>query len=291
MCSGAYRLSKRSIVEMVRDFFGVDISLGSIANIEQQMSRKLAAPVAEAHEHIKRASVVHVDETGWFVRSLRAWLWTAVTARVAVFMIRKSRSRETSQELVPESFRGVTVADGYRVYDWIHPQRRQQCWAHLLRNFRGLLDHGPVAAEFAQHMLVAIERLFDRWHPVRGTTLAQIAAALAPSRAEIHALLDEGSRSSSGKVRRMCSNLLQREPSLWAFACHRHVEPTNNAAERALRPAVLWRKSSFGTDSENGSRFAERILTVVASLRMQGRNVLTYLTRAFDRPDPIWREA
>jgi transposase len=301
MCSGAYRLSKRTIVELMRDFFGVAISLGSIANVEQQMSRALAASVAEAHAHVKNARVVHVDETGWFVRSLRAWLWTAVTARVAVFMIRKSRSRETSLELLPQTFRGVTVADGYQVYDWIHPERRQLCWAHLLRNFRGLLEYGDVAKAFGERILHAIGRLFERWHAVRGETrartIAEVDIALAPSRDEIHALLDEGSRSESAKVRRICNWLLRREASLWTFVRRHGVEPTNNAAERALRPAVLWRKGSFGTDSENGSRFVERILTVVSSLRLQGRHVLAYLTQASRQAllaapaPPIWVEA
>ena len=294
VCSGAYRMSKRSIVELLRDCFGVEISLGAISRVERQVSTVLVRPVQEAQAHVANARVVHVDETGWFIRALRAWMWTAVTARVAVFMIRRSRSRETSHELVPRSFRGVTVADGYAAYDWIHPERRQLCWAHLIRNFRGLLELGDVAKAFAQRMLDAIGRMFDRWHLVRGGRVAEVSLALQPSRDEIHALLEDGIRSEVDQVRRMCKGLLRRESSLWTFSRRHDVEPTNNAAERALRPAVLWRKGSFGTDSETGSRFVERILTVVTSLRLQGRHVLGYLIDAFRASlaaapsPPIW---
>lgn len=294
VCSGAYRLSKRSIEELVHDFFGVKVALGSVSNIEQYVSGAIASPVEEARSHVQKARVVHLDETSWYQHSSRAWLWTAVTARVAVFLIRPTRSRKVALEFVRRWFPGVVVSDRYNAYRWVAKERHQYCWAHLIREFRELAELHSDSKEFGQRMMRAIGRMFDCWHEARDGTVAQVTAALTPARDEIHRLLEEGSRSAVARVRRLCTPLLQQEVSLWTFLRRHDVEPTNNAAERALRSAVLWRKSSFGTDSEKGSRFVERILTVVTSLRMQARHVLGYIADACHRALvrqpalPIW---
>jgi transposase len=294
VCSGAYHLSKRSIEELMHDFFGVQVALGSVSNIEQQVSEALAAPFEEARARVQKARVAHLDETNWFQRSTRAWLWVAATARVVVYVIRRTRSRKVAVELMRRWFKGVVVSDGYNAYHWVAKSRRQLCWAHLIRNFRELLAFDD-AREFGERILAAIGRMFEQWHQVRDGTLDELNLAMQPHRQEIYALLDEGRRSANAHIRRPCKTLLRREASLWTFTRRRGVEPTNNAAERALRPAVLWRKSSFGTDSDKGSRFVERILTVVMSLRRQNRNVLRYIVDACRRrllaqpPLPLWR--
>jgi transposase len=279
VCSGAYRMSKRSTEELVRDFFGVELALGTISNIEQYVSAALEGPMQDALEHLKNARAVHLDETSWFQRACRAWLWTAVTARVSVFLIRPRRTKSVALELIARWFRGTAITDRYPGYDWIPAERHQLCWAHLIRDFRELLDFEASKA-FAEALLDAVGRMFETWHRVRDGTVAEVTAALAASRDDIHGLLSTGRQSEVGRVRKLCEALLRREVSLWTFTRRHDVEPTNNAAERALRPGVLWRKSSFGTDSEKGSRFVERILTVVQTLRRQGRHVLGYITEA-----------
>lgn len=293
VCSGAYRMSKRSVEEVVHDFFGVELSLGSVSNIEQYVSAALEGPMLEALAHLKSARAVHLDETSWLQRACRAWLWTAVTARVAVFLIRPRRTKAVAVELVNRWFAGVAITDRYPGYDWVPDERHQLCWAHLVRDFRELLEYDAAKA-FGETMLAAVGRMFDRWHEARDGTVAQVTAALAPAQEEIHALLLAGGDSNVARVRKLCRALLRREISLWTFVRRHDVEPTNNVAERALRHGVLWRKSSFGTDSEKGSRFVERILTVVTSLRRQGRHVLGYITEACRRALtgenhlPIW---
>jgi transposase len=293
VCSGAYRMSKRSTEELLQDFFGARVSLGSIANVEQYVSAALEAPFSDALAHVKNARAVHVDETSWFQRSCRAWLWTAVTARVAVFLIRPRRTKAVAVELLDRWFRGVVISDRYPGYDWVADERHQLCWAHLVRDFRELLEFESAKA-FGEKLLDATGRMFDCWHNARDGTVEQVTAALAPSQADLHDLLVEGSRSTVVRVRKLCAALLRREESLWTFVRRHDVEPTNNAAERALRHAVLWRKSSFGTDSEKGSRFVERMLTVVTTLRRQSRHVLGYLADCCRRvlvgesTPPIW---
>ena len=131
--------------------------------------------------------------------------------------------------------------------------------------------------------LLAVEKqLFTSWYRVRDGTLAwaDFQVAMLALMTRVHTLLEEGAAGADTKAQGTCRNLLKREAALWTFVWEPGVEPTNNSAERPLRRAVLWRRRSFGTQSEAGSQFVERILTAVTTLRQQRRNVLDYLTAA-----------
>ena len=282
VCSGAYRMSKRGIEELVEDFFDVPIALGSIANLEQATSEAVAAPVAEVARVIREQPVVHADETGWFERSKRAWLWAAVSAHMALFLIRARRSAKVAKELLGAAFAGILVSDRWSAYSWVDPARRQLCWAHLLRQFRGFQAHGPEARALGEALELLTETMFHVWHRVRdGTeTRAAFQEFIEHLREHVVARLREGAACSVQAVAGRCREILELEPALWTFASVEGVEPTNNAGEHRIRHGVMWRKTSFGTDSPSGSRFVERILTVVTTLRMQRRNVLDYVTAA-----------
>jgi transposase len=120
------------------------------------------------------------------------------------------------------------------------------------------------------------------WHRVRDGTLsrADFQTAMQPIQARVGALLCEGTALACDQTRRTCENILKLEGALWTFVRVEGVEPTNNSAERGLRRAVLWRRRSFGTQSEDGSHFVERVLTAVTTLRQQKRDVLDDLTQA-----------
>jgi len=282
LSSGAYKMSKREIEQMVEDFFGVPISLGSVANLEQATSEALAAPVAEVAQAIQKQPVVHADETGWYERSKRAWLWGAIGSTMALFLIRASRSAKVAQELLGAAFAGILVSDRWSGYAWVDTAHRQLCWAHLLRHFRGFQAHGPEAQRVGSSLELLTEAMFHAWHRVRDGTMtrASFRQFMESLRPHIVAWLREGASCAVPGVAGRCREILGLEPALWTFVFVEGVEPTNNAAERILRPGVLWRKRSFGTDSPNGSRFVERILTVVTTLRLQKRNVLDYVTAA-----------
>jgi transposase len=282
VCSGEYRMSKRAIEELVEDFFDVPISLGSIANLEQATSEALEAPVAEVADAIREQPVVHADETGWYERSKRAWLWVAVTAQLALFLVRRNRSAQAAKELLGAAFAGILVSDRWSAYAWVDVARRQLCWAHLLRQFRGFQDHGPEAERIGRALEVLTDTMFHAWHCVsEGTrTRAAFQQLIGPLRTHVVAWLEEGAACSAQAVGGRCREILALESALWTFAYTEGVEPTNNAGELRIRHGVMWRKTSFGTDSPSGSRFVERILTAVTTLRMQGRNVLDYVTDA-----------
>ena len=145
VCAGSYHLSKRMIEELVSDFFDVDISLGSISNLEQETSEAIAEPVKEAAAHVRQQPVVHADETGWTEAKKRAWLWVAIAGNVAVFLIRRGRGTIVAKELLGHLFSGVLNSDRWGAYNWVKTRRRQLCWAHLIRHFKMFEDHGTKA--------------------------------------------------------------------------------------------------------------------------------------------------
>ena len=282
VCAGQYHLSKRMIQEMMSDFFDADLCLGSVSNIEQDTSAALAEPVARAAAYVQEQPVKHADETGWTEAKKRAWLWVVVANHVAVFLVDRSRGAAVARRLLGEVFQGILISDRWSAYNWIRAGMRQLCWAHLVRQFKGFADHGEQARRIGNDLLACCETLFDQWHRVRDGTLARadFQQAMRPVRGKILVLLRQGSRGAVPKVAGRCREILKWQGALFTFVGVAGVEPTNNTAERAIRPAVLWRKGSFGTDSEQGSRFVERILTVVTTLRLQRRNVLDYVTKA-----------
>ena len=280
--AGSYRLSQKNIQLILSDVFGVPIGLGSVSAIEQRVSDAVAAPVEEARRAVVAAPVVHADETGWREAKQKAWLWVVATTSLAIFVIRRSRGADVARELL-SGFRGILVSDRWGGYAWVDAAKRQLCWSHLVRDFLGFVDHGDEAAQLSRRLLRSQRRMFRLWHRVRDGTLTrtEFQRLMRPVERRIRAHLDEGTRLSAKKIARQCRRMLKLEVALFTFVRQEGVLPTNNHAEQTIRHAVIWRKTSFGTDSENGSRFVERMLTVVMSLRLQHRNVLEWVTSAY----------
>ena len=280
LCTGAYHLSKRQMEELLSTTFNIPISLGSICNIEQRVSAAIAAPVAEAQTHVQQAKVANADETSWPQQPNKHWLWVAMTAHLAVFAIHNNRDRASAEQLLGPSFAGVLGTDRYSSYDWV--KRRQLCWAHLRRDWQAFIDRGGTSARLGQRLLAQTDTMFRLWHRVRDGTMPRwlFYFHMIDVRKEVDVCLREGLNCSHPRTAGTCANVLEKEDALWTFVDVKGIEPTNNAAERILRQAVLWRKKSFGTRSSAGSRYVERLLSVVATCRLQGRNVLEYLTAA-----------
>jgi transposase len=278
LCTGCYHLSKRQTEELLTTALNVPISLGAIARVEQQVSAALAEPVAAAHEHLQQAEVAHADETSWQQQPHKGWLWVGVTAYLAVFLIRHQRDRASAQALLGADFAGVLVSDRHSSYHWL--KRRQLCWAHLRRDWQAMIDRGWGSRRIGQGLLDLTDQMFHLWYQVRDGTLEreQFRLRMIGIRYDVGTWLRQGACCAHEQTAGTCRDVLKLESRLWTFINVQGVEPTNNAAERALRQAVLWRKKSFGTRSAAGSQYVERILTAVATCRLQGRNVLEYLT-------------
>jgi transposase len=282
LCTGAYHLSKRTTQRVLEDLFSLPLSVGTIANLEQATAEALAQPVEAARVYIQAQHTAYLDETGWREGRARAWLWTAVTAWVTVFVVRLSRSAKVAHELLGERFWGYLVTDRWSAYTWYPAWRRQVCWAHLLRDIEAMIERGGPSQAIGEALRAQARQMFHWWHRVRDGTLTQasFASYMRPVRREVERLLEAGQQCGVPQTAGVCRQVLKVRQALWTFVRHTGVEPTNNAAERAIRPGVLWRKGSFGTQSAEGSRFVEVMMTVVATLKQQQRNVLDYVTAA-----------
>ena len=284
LCTGSYRLSKRTTQQVMDDLFGVPMSVGTISQSEKLTTEVLAEPVEEARASVPEQPVAHLDETSWREEGKRAWLWVAVTSWLTVFVVRLSRGGQVARELLGEGFSGILVTDRYSAYNWYPVRWRQLCWSHLLRDFEAIRGRGGASEEIGDALLAQAHQMFTWWHRVREGTLARstFRSYMTPLRREVERLLEAGSQCGVAKTEGMCREILKRREALWTFVQVEGVEPTNNTAERSIRPGVQWRKGSFGTQSEAGSRYVERIMTVVATLKQQNRNVLDYLTAAHE---------
>lgn len=281
LCTGKFRMSKRVAQEFLADVLGIEVALGSVSNMEQTVSEALAAPVEEARAYVPRQATAHLDETGWFEENQRAWLWVASTASVAVFLVVRSRGKAIAQKLL-DGFKGTLISDRWCGYNWMHVLRRQICWAHLIREFEGFIERGGRAKEIGELLIAEVKMMFEWWHNARDGTIKRetFRKKMKPLMAEVERLLAEGAVCPNAKVAGTCKEILKLADAMWTFVYVPGVEPTNNSAERDLRHAVIWRKCCFGTQSEAGSRFVERILTAVITLRKQKRDVLGYLAAA-----------
>jgi transposase len=284
MFAGAYRLSKRQIQQLASDVFVLSISTGMISKLERQSAAALEAPYNELATSVHQADVANIDETSWRENRRKVWLWATVTSFFTVFTIAKNRSGEIAKALLGSEENQVVGSDRFSAYEWIKAFWRQVCWAHLRRDFQAMIDRGGDGERIGQGLLSLSNRLFRHWHRVRDGTLPwdTFQERMSRLRREVKQALLEGSRCSCAKTAATCFEILKVEEGLWTFARVKGVAPTNNAVERALRHAVIWRRISGGTDSVEGSRFVERMLTVVATCRQQGRNVLDYLTECFE---------
>ena len=284
LLSGHYHLSKRDTVDVMADFFQANVGLGSVPALEQRTSEAIRMPVDKAREYVKTQPVVHMDETGWREANQKAWLWVAATTLVTVFLIRQSRGGKVAREMLDEAFKGIVVSDRWSAYNWLLTILRQLCWAHLLRDFQAFVDRGGESQPIGEAILTQADSMFQWWHKVRDGTMSRAAfqEKMQTVQRKAGELLRQGTACNHSKTAGTCRDILKREEALWTFVHVEGVEPTNNLGERQVRPGVLWRKNSFGTQSEAGSRFAERIMTVIATLKQQHRNVLDYLIEACD---------
>ena len=282
LCTGADPLSKRTTQSVLHDLFGVPLGVGTISNLEHATVQAVAEAVAEARAYVQGQPTAYRDETGGREGLQRAWLWTAVTAYVTVFVVRLSRSAKVAQELLGAPFWGWLVTDRWRAYTWYPTWRRQLCWAHLLRDLEAMIARGGRSQEIGEAWQAQARQMFHWWPRVCDGTLthASFRTDMQPIRWEVERRLEAGPTGGAPKTEGTCREILKRRQALWTFVRHEGVEPTNNAAERAMRPGVLWRKGSVGTQSADGSRFVEAMMTVAATLTPQHRNVLDYLTAA-----------
>ena len=287
------RISRRGMIELASDLFGVTVSSGTVDAICQRASDALAGPHAQLHDWVLDQGAVHVDETGWRTAGDGRALWTLTTPEAALFQIAEHCNREQFQALIGP-YPGIVISDRWVGFEHLDPNRRQVCWSHIERDFRRHSEGLAEQKTFGEQGLELTRRAFHAWRAFKHEhhDRDQLKTEIAPTQTELRALLEDASPKSKRTRwhRRFANNLLKVWPALWTFVTVEGVEPTNNPAERALRGPVIHRKLSHGSTSKNGERFAERAQSAAATCRLQGRSLFAYLRDlliAHNRGDPF----
>lgn len=279
---GQLRLSRRMTQVACKDLLGLDISVGSIQATCERVSDAIAPEVASIAEQIAAAPWVHADETGWRQRGDRRWLWAATAEHAELFLVASNRGRDALGDLLPETFRGVVHSDRWRPYERFEAEARQLCHAHLRRDAQGLIERGGEAKPIGEALLAESDRMFHVWHRFQRDEIdaARLARDLVPIRMRWAKVAKAASQSCDKKARALGKDLLRLWDALWTFVDVEGVEPTNNEAERSLRHAVIWRKTTFGNASDAGATFTSRILTVLGTAKRRGVKALDWLHQA-----------
>lgn len=277
----AARTSRRQLRELLGEMFGIPVSLGALSDAEARVSSAIAAPVDEAVAHVQGHPVKHVDASTWRIAGHYAALWTIATKFIAVFFVTADACGSTISALLGR-LSGIMVTDRGTQFGFWAMERRQICWAHLIRKFVALSQTKGDAAEVGNSLLLLAHAMLSAWHQVRdGTRTRESFQRMVPgAKQAIEQHLARGVDLRVRGVSGACQNILEHRAALFTFAFEPGVDPTNNHAERALRPFVLWRKVSYGSQSERGCLFAQRIMTVVHSCKLQHRSVLGFLVEA-----------
>jgi transposase len=278
MITGIYHVSRRSAVGLLSDLLGVRVSLGALSAVEARVGEAVQPAVDEAWEHVRGAGVKHTDGTSWYQAGLSMALWTIATTAATVFKIVADSSKKTLQPLYG-ALTGILVSDRATSLTFWAMDRRQICWAHLIRKFVSFSERDGPAGAFGRQLLDYTGIVFDYWHDYKAGKIdrATLVAWMAPVKKQVRELLDKAVAADIAQVSGACADILEHEPALWTFVETEGVEPTNNHAEREIRAFVLWRKRSFGTQSARGNVFAANLMTVAHTARKQRRNVLALL--------------
>ncbi len=285
LMSGHYRLSTRCIQSLLESQWGLSFSVGAISEAQEPVGAWLQPVHEQVGEAVRQAKVAHADETTHYREQKRYWLWVLCTAQMAYFMIHVSRGKKAARELLG-SFVGVLLTDRHGGYNDYPARLRQLCWAHVIRNLEAIAGRKGEAGALGQ-WLVRVARLIIRlehaWQrsAYRSPHYRRRLEAL---RQNFKAAVEQGAAQHAGqRTGNACQRLLQDEPMLWTFLDHPGLPLTNNTAERALRPYVVWRKTSFFSQSDRGDVFRARVLTVTETCQRLGISAYNVLRRVCEQ--------
>jgi transposase len=281
LLTGVYHLGRRRAVDLLSDVVGVRMSLGALSAVEARVSEAVQPAVDEAWMRVGDAEVKHTDGTSWYQAGATMALWTLATAVATVFKIVANSTKSTLQPLYG-ALQGILVSDRAKALNFWAMERRQICFAHLLRKFISFAERDGPAATFGRQLLDYTGLIFEYWHDYKAGKLSRemFVAWMGPVRRQFEAALAQTVSANIAGVSGSCADILEHQAALWTFVDQPGVEPTNNHAEREIRAFVLWRKRSFGTQSARGNRFAENLMTIAHTARKQKRNVLAFLTES-----------
>jgi transposase len=276
-----HRVTRRGCQEIAQTLFGIDISVGCVCNLHEEVSQAVESCCEKIKQALPREKVLNVDETGWKSKGKRIWLWVFVAPSLAFFSIAASRGAKVLKEALGQTFSGILCSDMFSAYNAYHKGLRQICWAHIIRNLKGLKHdcRSPDGVKFSKWMLSEIGRMFRVWYAFKEGLIDRHTLVLktVPIRARLSRCLQTYELSGDPDVARTARGLLKHWNHLFTFLEHEGVEPTNNSAERGIRPAIQWRKICFGNQSEAGQVLTARLLTATRTCILQNKNPFEFL--------------
>lgn len=281
--SGEFKLSKRQVCTLMGKL-NIRICSGSVCKIHARASEILKNPYEEIKAYTLSEEHLYADETSWKTLSEKRWIWVGSGKETAFFAIKSSRSGKAFRDIFG-SFKGGLTTDRYNAYN-SHEGSRQLCWAHADRDFEKIASRGGFDKWIGEQLLECKKTIFTLWHSCRDGEITRselIKKIEIGPKEDLRVLLKAGSthEDCSNKTRAACADFFGRFEMLWVFVYKENVEPTNNTAEQRLRGGVIWRKLCYGSQSEAGERFVERVLTVGMTLKLRAQNSLDYFTECF----------
>jgi len=284
-----YRLSRREVKQLLADFFDLHICIGTISNAERLVSESLINRVDAIEKQVKAADHTHLDETSHRRSGKTEWLWVACNKKISLFKIFDNRAQSSAKALIGEDYQGMAITDRYAAYSFLSPSQRQYCWAHLKRDFVRISEKlDPKEAYIGECLLQAQRRIFYWYNQCKCDQKSYARLFLIRQIKRFYGYLKKGIQLTGTVTARFCEKLLRERKSLWHFLKNPTIDPTNNLAERNIRHFVLWRKKTFGTRSERGNRFVERILTVMMTARQLGKSLIQELCNQLNFNNKEW---
>ncbi|MCX7120727.1 MAG: IS66 family transposase [Gammaproteobacteria bacterium] len=275
-----YGLSRREQKGFLSEHFNFNISLGTVFNKQKIVNAALLYPVSELLPIVKQSASVHSDETGHNRDGKNQWMWGFISNTAAHFSIHASRGKKVLRAMMGD-FKNIVVSDRYAAYNIFDSSQRQMCWAHLKRDFTKLSEkENKIVARIGKNLLQSESAFFKIWHEFKSEKISrdELLRQTKPIRQRIGELLEQGSYTDPIlKAARFCKNLLQNFNALWTFLETEDVEPTNNHAERSLRPSVIWRKKYFCTRSNYGTEYVARSASINMTCRLQQKSSFKFL--------------
>lgn len=283
MLSGEGGVTKRKICS-VSEHLGMKISLGALCNIHRIASDILEDPFETIRSVVLASKNVNADESSWRLKAKRCWLWIGATPTATFFKVDPSRSQEAFRRIFV-GYQNILSSDRYGAYN-SYGGRKQACLAHIRRDFNKMRERGGADGALGRILCGELDLVFGLWKQFKAQEFDRLGLQ---TKAQCHIenikdalTITASAEGIASKSTALCCDLLERFSTLWTFLHEEGVEPTNNLAERGLRPAVIWRKVSGGSQSAWGLTFTERLQTVVYTLKQRSRNIFEFLAQSFE---------
>ncbi len=286
------RVSRRDAAELLEELFGARICSGTVDAILARAADALGDPYEELLACVRGSESLNMDETGWRLKGAQRALWGMFSDRHAVFHLASDRHEDHAKELLAVT-RAIVTSDRWWAYSHLPLARRQLCWSHLRRDFAAHAEGLAGEKEFGEAGLALCERVFWAWEVFQHTgERSELKRTIRGLQREYKPIIRSFAAkwARNKRCRGMARNLLKAWPALWTFAARPGVQPTNNHAERCLRGAVIHRKLSLGSQSEDGETRIAQLLSASITCRLQRRSLFAYLTEAIAahaRGDPV----